>query len=224
MKDTISDSTTILSRTQSIFGQVLRLFSRILSMLLVGCVLTVFVELVGVTFFWQDEGVEKSINMVIAEMGHLGSIVERSPMLSGLDVWVVSYLSTFKAFVVSVGLGDSVVAGNILFYFEVILNMVMVFCLKVAVMVFSFPVYLFCGFIGVTRGLVNRELRKWGGGRESSGQFHLWLNMVPVGFVSSWFIYLSWPWTINPNIVVLPFALFFGYMLMLSAYRVKKYI
>jgi len=161
---------------------------------------------------------------MIAEMDHLGKIADRNPVLGGVDDWVIGYLSTFKAAVVSVGLGSSLLGHNIMLYFEVILNMITVFFLKVSVMAFSFPVYFFCGFIGLTRGLVNRELRKWGGGRESSGQFHLWINMVPVGFVTSWLIYLSWPWTINPNVIVLPFAMFFGYMLMLSAYRIKKYI
>lgn len=224
MKDTISDHSTIVSRTSSIISQVLRTISRVITMLVVGCVLTVFVEVVGVTFFWPERGASKSVEMVVAEIDHLGKIADRSPVLRGIDEWVIKSLSSFKSSVVRVGLGDSFFAHNILLYFEVILNMVNVFFLKLAVMVFSFPVYLFCGFIGLTRGLVNRELRKWGGGRESSGQFHLWINMVPVGFVTSWLIYLSWPWTINPNLVVMPFALFFGYMLMLSAYRIKKYI
>ena len=193
-------------------------------MLFIGCILTVFVEVVGVTFFWKEQGARKSVEMVGAEIGHLGKIADRNPVLTGYDDWIVGTLATFKYNVVKYGLGNSNFGRSIMMYVEVILNMTNVFFLKVAVMVFSFPVYLFCGFIGLTRGLVNRELRKWGGGRESSGQFHLWINMVPVGFVTSWLIYLSWPFTINPNYIVMPFALFFGYMLMLSAYRVKKYI
>lgn len=224
MKDTISQNTTIVSRSQSIIAQILRTFSRIFSMLLIGCVLSVFIEVAGVTFFWPELGASKSINMVASEINHLGTIASRNPFLDGSDDLVVGYLAAFKSAVVSVGLGNSSFGKTLLLYFEVILNMVNVFFLKVAVMVFSFPVYVFCGFIGVTRGLVNRELRKWGGGRESSGQFHLWINMVPLGFVTSWLVYLSWPWTINPNLIVMPFAGFFGYMLMLSAYRIKKYI
>jgi len=42
MKDTISDNQTIVSRTGGIINQFLRTISRIISMLLFGCVLSVF--------------------------------------------------------------------------------------------------------------------------------------------------------------------------------------
>ena len=93
MKDTISENQTIVSRTGGIISQVLRTFSRILSMLIFGCVLSVLVEVVGVTFFWADQGAGKSVGMVAAEMNHLGRIADRNPVLGGLDDWVIGYLS-----------------------------------------------------------------------------------------------------------------------------------
>ena len=47
-----------------------------------------------------------------------------------------------------------------------------VFAVRMAVLTLAMPVFLLFGLVGVTDGLVQRDLRRWGGGRESSFVYH----------------------------------------------------
>lgn len=224
-KEYIEPGRTIISRSSGIVHQLFRVFSRLLMLLIFALLATVVVEIIGVIFFWPEKGAEKSRLMMEQEVIYLGRFAEKNPFLSGADDQVYRQLADFDHWIIEFGLGWLAYRiQSIGMYIEITLNMINVFVLRVFVMLFSFPIYVFFGVIGLTRGLVKRELRKWGGGRESSGQFHLWMNMVPLGFMSSWFFYLSWPFTINPNYIVMPFAMFFGWMIMLTSYRIKKHL
>lgn len=193
--------------------------------LLAALMCSILLEWVGMTFFWPDAGAARSRAMVAAELDFLGLYANTNPLFNGFDQTTISLLLSIQRWLVDHGLG--VLAGQfelLAQYIDAALNVVSVFVLRLAVMILAMPVYLFFGLVGATRGLVNRELRKWGGGRESSGLFHLFMRMIPLGFLGSWFLYLSWPFTINPNVIVLPFALFFGATIMAMTYRYKKYV
>lgn len=224
-KDYIEPNKSVISRTSSIAHQIFRSISRVATLLVFGLFVSIAVELFTVTFIAPERGAQKSREMLEQELVYVSGISEKNPFINGADEGVYSQLAVVNELMVSYGFGWLATRfQGIAMHLEIVMNMVNVFCLRVCVMLFSFPIYAFCGIIGISRGLVNRELRKWGGGRESSGKFHLWMNMVPFGFVGSWILYLSWPGSLNPNYVVMPFALFFGWMLMLTAYRMKKYL
>ena len=224
-KEYIEQGRTIISRSSGIVHQLFRVFSRLILLLGFALLASIIIEIIGVIYFWPEQGAQKSHLMMQQEVIYLGRFAEKNPFLSGADEQVFRWLADLDQWLVGIGLGWlAATIQSISLYVEITLNMVNVFVLRVFVMLFSFPIYVFFGIIGLTRGLVKRELRKWGGGRESSGQFHLWMNMVPLGFMSSWFFYLSWPYTINPNFIVMPFAMFFGWMIMLTSYRIKKHL
>jgi len=163
--------------------------------------------------------------MVRQEKEYLGLYAEKNILLRDADLIVLRWVD-------SINRGISTWGGDLFIqiwyestgYMIAVVNTINVFFLRVFVMVFSMPVYLVFGVIGLTRGLVGRELRKWGGGHESGSMFHLYLNMIKIAFVGSWIVYLSWPGSLNPNFVVLPFAMIFGSTVMATAYRYKKYL
>lgn len=224
-KEYLESGRTIISRSSGMVHQLFRSISRIFMLLGFALLTTIVIEITGAVLFWPDQGAEKSRQMMAQEVIYLGRFAEKNPFLSGADEQVFRGLAELDRWLLQSGLGWlAITIQSISVYIEITVNMVNVFVLRVFVMLFSFPVYVFFGVIGLTRGLVKRELRKWGGGRESSGQFHLWMNLVPLGFMSSWFLYLSWPFTINPNYIVMPFAMFFGWMIMLTSYRIKKHL
>ncbi|OED38018.1 hypothetical protein AB833_21485 [Chromatiales bacterium (ex Bugula neritina AB1)] len=209
-------------------GTVYRVTSTVLrlcSVLVSALALSIVIEWLGMTFIWAEQGAEKSRQMVATEIGYLNRYRELNPVMGRLDEPVLDAVVMIRTWLIDHGLGflahHFAVIGE---YIDATLNIIVVFCLRLAVMVFSMPVYVFFACVGATRGLVNRELRKWGGGRESSGLFHLFMRLVPMGFVGSWVVYLTWPWSINPNVVVLPFAMFFGGTIMAMTYRYKKYL
>jgi integrating conjugative element membrane protein (TIGR03747 family) len=53
-------------------------------------------------------------------------------------------------------------------YLEAASTVTQTFVIRLALIVFSMPVFLLAGLIGAVDGLVERDLRRWGGGRESS--------------------------------------------------------
>ena len=85
------------------------------------------------------------------------------------------------------------------------------------------PVFVLAGLIGAVDGLVERDLRRWGGGRESSNVFNLAKRSVVPAFVSACVIYISLPFSIDPVVVLLPFALLLGLAVRISFERLKKY-
>lgn len=221
-KDYIEHNKSVISRSSSIAHQLFRFFGRIVMLLVFGLALSIVLELFMVFFMRPELGAEPSRMLVDNESYYLDGISRMNPFVTDGDEVIYVYLSSINQWLF--GGFIAVYIESLAVYVEVMINMFNVFVLRVCVMLFSFPVYGFCAVVGVSRGLVNRELRKWGGGRESSGQFHLWMNLVPFGFAGSWVLYLSWPGTLNPNYIVMPFAIFFGWMLMLTSYRMKKYL
>ena len=108
-------------------------------------------------------------------------------------------------------------------YLEAASTVTQTFVIRLALIVFSIPVFLLAGLIGAVDGLVERDLRRWGGGRESSNVFNLAKRSVVPAFVGACVIYISVPFSIDPVIVLLPFALLLGLAVRISFERLKKY-
>ena len=103
-------------------------------------------------------------------------------------------------------------------------NITQVFTIRVAILSLAMPVFLLFGIVGLTDGLVQRDIRKWGGGRESGYIFHWATKFIGPAFLMTWLVYLAVPISINPGWVVLPFALLFALMLRIAGTTFKKYL
>lgn len=102
-------------------------------------------------------------------------------------------------------------------------TMVKVVILRLVVLLLSIPAYLLFAIVGIVSGLVERDLRKFGAGRESTDRYELSVHLIAPSIILCFIVYLSWPSSINPSIIVTPFAMMFGYALHLSASNYKKY-
>nr|WP_306822583.1 DUF4400 domain-containing protein [Shewanella algae] len=103
-------------------------------------------------------------------------------------------------------------------------NIFKVVVLRVCVLLFSLPAYLLFGVVGVTCGLVWRDLRRFGASLESVDRFHLSLSLLKPSVVLCFVVYLSWPNAVSPALIVVPFAALFGYALFLVSSNYKKYL
>ncbi len=108
-------------------------------------------------------------------------------------------------------------------YLEAASTVAQTFVIRLTLIVFSLPVFLLAGLIGAVDGLVERDLRRWGGGRESSNVFNLAKRSVVPAFVGACVIYISLPFSIDPIIILLPFAMLLGLAVRISFERLKKY-
>ena len=99
-----------------------------------------------------------------------------------------------------------------------------VYAIRLAVMVAALPVFLLAGLVAVADGLGQRDLRRFGGGREKGQVYHLARGLVFPAFTLPWILYLSWPAAVRPGHFILPFALGFGFALWIAASSFKKYL
>jgi len=96
---------------------------------------------------------------------------------------------------------------------------------RLAVVVLALPAFAVAVVVGLTDGLIRRDLRRWSGGRESSAIYHYskrWLwPASTVGFT----LYLAWPTSgLNPASAILPGFLAMAALLSLMAASFKKYL
>ncbi len=86
------------------------------------------------------------------------------------------------------------------------------------------PVYGLLGFTGLIDGLVQRDLRRFGGGRESALLYHRAKFYGTACLQWGLFLYLILPFAIQPEHLLLPFAILFGFAIAVTAKTFKKYL
>jgi integrating conjugative element membrane protein (TIGR03747 family) len=98
------------------------------------------------------------------------------------------------------------------------------FVVRLTVLALATPVFLLFSLVGLIDGLVQRDLRRWGGGRESSYLYHYAKGSVWAFLIAAWIIYLAMPVSINPAFVVVPFAILFAFSISITASTFRKYL
>ena len=99
-----------------------------------------------------------------------------------------------------------------------------VFSVRLAVLALAMPVFVMFTMVAIVDGLVKRDLRRWGGGRESSFVYHWAKRSALPLLVLTWVIYLALPFSLHPSLVVLPFATLFALSVAVTASTFKKYL
>lgn len=190
----------------------------------------IVVELAGIFFkYWSIPGAAHSMHMIQTELSWLNrdfSDVFGNPAQTSVEFAQSFYQSIF------VWLGYDTLAAlqasprffMYVEYIEAAVNMVYLFGMRLVVIVFSFPVFFVFGSIGLIDGLSQRDLRRFGGDRESSYFWNRVVRFIKPMFILPFVIYLASPASIHPSLVMLPFALCFGFTIWLSSLKFKKYL
>ena len=97
--------------------------------------------------------------------------------------------------------------------------------LRLAIVIFALPAFVLACLLGAVDGLVRRDLRKWGGGRESSFVYHHAKAMTYLALGGGFALYLAWPFGgFNPSHMVLVFTFLVAWFLSLTLSSFKKYL
>jgi len=199
---------------------------------------SVIVEWIGMTLWWPGEGVGHSRNMLEKELSYINDDFSETVISSHPVVFVETVADKFYyyayektkiiTFIEWVSKGEYGYLGNIQQVVEpyVIsaITISQLFAVRIGVLVLAMPAFILLGVVGLVEGLVERDLRKWGGGRESGTVFHYAkAPLVPILWMT-WLLYLSMPVSVHPNYVILPFAIVFGFLIYLTASKFKKYL
>ena len=196
-------------------------------------------------FWWPEEGLAHSRRMLVNELGYLGndfrgSLLTSDParLAAGLSEGAHSLLfeatrldqvsewlretdamaepsDAFRLRPVYRVIADGITAAG---------QVVQLFVARLATLVLATPAFALFSMVGAVDGLVQRDLRRWGGGRESSYLYHYAKRSVGGFLLAAWFIYLALPVSVNPAFVILPFATLFAFSISVTAGTFKKYI
>jgi integrating conjugative element membrane protein (TIGR03747 family) len=98
------------------------------------------------------------------------------------------------------------------------------FLVRLVVLCLALPLFLIAAFVGFIDGLVRRDLRRFGAGRESGFLHHRARASVMPLAVLPWVIYLSLPFSLHPLIILLPGAILLSIAVNVTAGSFKKYL
>lgn len=213
--------------------------------LLVSFVLAVVLECIGMAWWWPHEGSAHSRQLLDEESQYLASTFRRHLIaadpsafatrvaarltdviydLTGLarvHTWATSPPApgepTLRAYVHRL-------AHRLTDYLVCIRQTAQLFGLRLAIIVLALPGVVLCGLVAVVDGLVCRDLRRWGGGRESGFVYH-WAKRLALPLsVGIWVVYLALPLSLSAPLVVVPFSLVLGVSLAATVRAFKKYL
>lgn len=208
--------------------------------LVVSLLFSIIVEWIGIATLWSDQGSQHSrkqlqqdwhyLDQRVAEgAGKVSRHVKQS--IKEINHKINTYLNTqTQQRAHSPRIEKSVTEkwlralNNYLGeYWKAVPNVVQDFFVRLGIILFSLPLFVVCGITGMVDGLVERDLRRWGGGRESSVVYNLARKSVFPFFISACVLYLSIPFSLHPAWIMIPFALFFGLSMRVTFERFKKY-
>jgi integrating conjugative element membrane protein (TIGR03747 family) len=230
---------------QGLISRLLTTAAQGIKWVLVSLVFSVLVEWVGMTFWWPEAGLGHSRAMLEAEIGYLEadfgrSLVSSNPARFTKDVvdkayfvmFEVTRISDFIAWIAAPpraneeGLRSNLhqLFRPVAEYVVAAMQVTQVFSVRLAILALATPVFLLFSLVALVDGLVKRDLRRWGGGRESSFVYH-WskCSALPL-LVLTWVVYLALPFSLHPSFVVLPFAMLFALSVEVTARTFKKYL
>lgn len=217
------------SRPQStgVLSSIVGAFFEVMMWLILSLLLSIIMEWIGITFWWKDQGAVHSLDLYRAEIKNLA--VGLQPIFGGF-VPAETASSAINQFYTKVW-QDSGILGwianggdTVRQYGLATVNITLLFLTRVFILTMATPVFLLFGIVGLTDGLVERDVRRWSGGRESGYVFHFATKFLKPAIIWAWMIYLAAPIAINPAFVVVPFAVLFAISLRVSAATFKKYL
>ncbi len=236
-------------RQQSLVAGLVLLPFQFIGVMFGSLLLSVVIECIGLHLFWPDQGWHHAQGMLHYELAQLSGHFTRSVVVhepgrtahllveraydwlfvrSGLLDWIRDAAAQSRAGAsrgthdfrhylgqVYVTLEEDLIAA---------LYTVLVFLVRLLVLILTLPLFLLAGFVGFIDGLVRRDVRRFGAGRESGFIYHrAKASLMPLA-VLPWVTYLALPVSIHPLLVLLPCAMLLGLATGIAASTFKKYL
>jgi integrating conjugative element membrane protein (TIGR03747 family) len=216
---------------------------RIIGLLIASLLFSILIEFVGLLLFWGDQGWRHSQAMLTSELGWLSEHFKSSLILQQPGPTIVQLLDFLNQWLlVKTGFADLTQQARVLsqsngfwswinqLYVSIedfslaAVYVTFTFVVRLTILVLATPLFLLATFTGFIDGLMRRDLRKFGAGRESSFVYHRAKRaMIPL-LIVPWIIYLSLPFSLNPIVILLPCAVILGATVAITATTFKKYL
>jgi integrating conjugative element membrane protein (TIGR03747 family) len=209
-----------------------------------GLVISILIEWVGIKWYWPEQGARHSRDMVMTEYRYLNHQVKADASAYQYQSIIID---TFNSFVKKIETSESMsrikqmtseTTGSDSGRFKVWVNKIVHeyvdyaystfyitqrFLIRMSIILLSLTMFALFAMVGIADGLTERELRRWGAGRESSTMFSLAKGIVFPTLIFACVLYICFPITIHPVLIMLPFGAMFGFSLKVLFEKLKKY-
>jgi integrating conjugative element membrane protein (TIGR03747 family) len=230
---------------RGLLSRTLGNLARAVSWLVAALLFSIALEWAGMTLWWQEEGSLHSRAMLEQEIAYLSEDFRRSIVSSNPARFARRFADTFYQYLFEwtrivdfmrwlrqppvpdegrirlalraayVKASDHVIAA---------MTVTQVFAVRLAVLTLATPVLALFGLVALVDGLIQRDVRRWCGGRESSFVYHHAKKAILPTLILAWIVYLGMPTSVHPNFLVLPFAGLCALAVAISASSFKKYL
>ncbi|HJH22677.1 MAG TPA: TIGR03747 family integrating conjugative element membrane protein [Pseudomonas lactis] len=216
---------------------------RIIGLLIASLLFSILIEFAGLLLFWGDQGWRHSQAMLNSELGWLSEHFKASLILQQPEQTIGRWLDFLNQWLlVKTGFADFAQQARVSsmgdgfwgwinqFYVSIedfvmaAVYVTFTFVVRLTILVLATPLFLLAMFTGFVDGLMRRDLRKFGAGRESSFVYHRAKRAVLPLLIVPWIIYLSLPFSISPIAIMLPCAVVLGAAVAITAKTFKKYL
>jgi integrating conjugative element membrane protein (TIGR03747 family) len=230
---------------QGLLSRLFTLLAQGIQWLLLSLLFSILIEWIGMVLWWPDQGLDHSRQMLAAELGYLSADFSRSLITEdpaqftaaiSNRVYYALFEVTHIARVINWASDPSAAQGSavasrlhafvhpVTEYALAAMQITQVFAVRLAILLLALPLFGMFALIAIVDGLVQRDLRRWSGGRESSFVYH-WAKRAALPLlVLAWVVYLALPFSLHPSVVILPFASLFALSIAVTASRFKKYL
>ncbi len=230
---------------QGLISKSLTATDKVIQWLIFSLLFSIIIEWTGMAIWWPDEGLMHSRTMLATEVSYLESDFRRSVVTSDPAKFArkiadksYHYLFEVTRFVNFIQWispepkpNERGMRSTLHHLYRPIANFVLaamqvtqLFSVRLAILTLAMPVFLLFSLVALVDGLVQRDLRRWGGGRESSFIYHYAKKATLPLVVITWVVYLALPFSLHPTFVVLPFAMLFALSVAVTASTFKKYL
>ncbi|WP_437610029.1 TIGR03747 family integrating conjugative element membrane protein [Erwinia sp. V71] len=249
MSDPAATAQRQQNRQQGLIAGIITLPFRLFGVLCGSLLLCVVIECVGMHLFWPEQGWRHAQGMLDYELAQLSGHFTRSALVQepGRTAhWLVE--QAYDWIFVKTGLlewmrnaaNQASAPSNgatrdfryyisqayvwVESYLIAAAYTTLVFIVRLLVLVLTLPLFLMAAFVGLVDGLVRRDIRRFGAGRESGFAYHrAKASLMPLA-VLPWVIYLALPLSVSPLLILLPSAVLLGLATDIAAGSFKKYL
>ncbi|MEQ9745440.1 TIGR03747 family integrating conjugative element membrane protein [Pectobacterium actinidiae] len=234
---------------KSLLASVITLPFRLVGVLIGSLLISIIVECAGMHLFWKDQGWQHSQAMLQYELGHLSNNFTRSVIVQEPGRTAHQLIDTgYEWMFIKTGLLERMkqtaerartpsqtptrdfryFVSQVYVWSENYLIAsaftTLTFMVRLLVLVLTLPLIVMAVFVGLVDGLVRRDVRRFGAGRESGFVYHrAKAALLPLA-VLPWVTYLALPVSVHPLMILLPGAALLGIAVALTASSFKKYL
>ncbi|CAH3399618.1 hypothetical protein AI2602V1_4222 [Citrobacter freundii] len=202
---------------QGPIGWLLSLAGRLIGLIIGALVLRIVLELAGLYFWWPQEGSRHVFQVMKRERVELVTALQPHP----LGDEIVMLLENGATHILNVRHKT-----NWLFHepVTVLACTLISFMQRLTRLATMLPLLCLCAVTGLTEGLVQRDLRRFGSGLESTF-LHCYVIRSGSSVTSTlWVFYLAQSLFLPAMLVLLPAALWFGITVWLAAGSFKRWL